>query len=553
MNDIKELAKWLEEEVEFLKNNEDYVGGWYDLGNGLAAVVLWEEGWGDEVRDDCIQSSQNPDWALCAGIMLINRDDTPDGWFMPWDSETGDILCETTGITPTEDYEFLAKYLLEDFDRVKDCEIKPNGETICKKESEEDAPVEEEPVEEESLTEKLSKGEQIAQVMAKAFKGHCGPFGGEDPYLDGNKLTLHSQGPNESWIFNDDGSVDSDETVDEFVATANLDDYGCETEDELRDYFEEMSHFDSVRDLFNSGLSWFMDVPNENAILNKIDNILKGDAKHEESLKEAKGNPNYNDVKVGDKVLYSKKKYNKRNEPKKDYFKGIVKEINGDTLKLEDDVVVYKEPKDEFDFRFEKIEEIKDPIKDVEIFKQGVDDLDDYQLLQKFRDAKNKYLTLKARHGGDAYPTKDMKRRVDKLKRKLLARGITKESLKEEKINEDKEFHSSPYHDIIAEYFEYDSDFEFLDVIASILGRVDDFSSDEDIWQAIDDELIYTYDQWTVLEHYCTPQDANWEVAFESLCGDVFGVCAEINGANEMKDDDIDVEETEVEIEDEEE
>ena len=149
----------------------------------------------------------------------------------------------------------------------------------------------------------------------------------------------------------------------------------------------------------------------------------------DESLKESKGNSNYSDVKVGDKVLYSKRKYNKRNEPKKEYFKGIVKEINGDTLKLEDDVVVYKEPKDEFDFRFEKIEEIKDPIKDVDIFKQGVDDLDDYQLLQKFRDAKNKYLTLKARQGGDAYPTKDMKRRVDKLKKKLLKRGITKESL----------------------------------------------------------------------------------------------------------------------------
>ena len=86
--------------------------------------------------------------------------------------------------------------------------------------------------------------------------------------------------------------------------------------------------------------------------------------------------------------------------------------------------------KDESNSNFEKTEEIKDSIKDVNIFKQGVDDLDDYQLLQKFRDAKNKYLTLKARHGGDSYPTKDMKRRVDKLKKKLLKRGITKESLR---------------------------------------------------------------------------------------------------------------------------
>ena len=186
--------------------------------------------------------------------------------------------------------------------------------------------------------------------------------------------------------------------------------------------------------------------------LPKIENALEysrdefeDEEETDESLKESKGNPNYNDVKVGDKVLYSKKKYNKRNEPKKDYFKGIVKEINGDTLKLEDDVVVYKEPKDEFDFRFEKIEEIKDSIKDVDIFKQGIDDLDDYQLLQKFRDAKNKYLTLKARQGGNAYPTKDMKRRVDKLKKKLLKRGITKESL--ESLEEKEDFELETYAD----------------------------------------------------------------------------------------------------------
>ena len=53
----------------------------------------------------------------------------------------------------------------------------------------------------------------------------------------------------------------------------------------------------------------------------------------------------------------------------------------------------------------------------------------------------------------------------------------------------------------------------------------------------MDDELIYTYDQWKVLEHYCTPQDANWEVAYENLSGDVFGVCATIGGMNSNEED----------------
>ena len=132
-----------------------------------------------------------------------------------------------------------------------------------------------------SLKEKvLNKGEKIAQIIAKAFKGECGPFGGENPYLDGNKVTFHSQGPNESWIFNDDGSVDFDETEDEFVEVSNLDDYGCDSEEELRDYFNEIKHFDSVKDLFNSGLSWFIEVPNEEELLRKINNVLN------ESLKE---------------------------------------------------------------------------------------------------------------------------------------------------------------------------------------------------------------------------------------------------------------------------
>ena len=273
MTSVKELAEWLKDEVEFLKENQDFVGGWFDLGAGLAAVVLWEEGWGEEIRDDAIQAEKNPDWALCAGIMLMNKDDTPDGWFMPWDSKTGDIICETSGITPNEDYDKLAEWLLDDFNLVKDFEIKPDGEVIG---------------------------------------------------------------------------------------------------------FEE---------------------------------------------------------------------------------------------KVED--------------------------------------------------------------GG--------------LDTKILS--INDKPVEEESLKESKEYSSSPYKDVIAEYFEYDSDFEFLDVVASILGRVDNFEDDEDIWQCIDDELIYTYDQWKVLEHYCTPQDANWEVALDSLSSDIFGICAKLAEGQEPEEE-IEVED-EVEIEDE--
>ena len=410
MNDIKELAKWLEEEVEFLKNNPDYVGGWYDLGSGLAAVVLWEEGWGDEVRDDCIQSADNPDWALCAGIMLINRDDTPDGWFMPWDSETGDILCETTGITPTEDYEFLAKYLLEDFDRVKDCEIKSNGETICKKESEED---------DDSWDEKANRND------------------GEKPWDDSKHFEDESEEPVEEESLKED-------KLDEMA---------------------KLPYHVLAWKLFEVAAS----MNDEEAYYNNFAYVWPDGETRDQCKKDFNDAESYNEL--------------------KDCFERMYKAYHKDGL--------YTNRQDILDYAH-KIDA-----------KLGLEPI------KNFGNIPNSSNSV----GDDPYD----------------------ESLKEDKkvIKEDKEFHSSPYHDVIAEYFDYDSDFEFLDIIANILGRVDDFEDDDDIYQAIDDELIYTYDQWKVLEHYCTPQDANWDVAFESLMGDVFGVCSKIAGMNHSEDNEM--------------
>lgn len=129
------------------------------------------------------------------------------------------------------------------------------------------------------IEDEESKGEKIAEVIAEAFEGECGAFGGENPYLRGNKVTFHAQGPDESWIFNDDGSVDSAETEEEFIESSDPADYGCENEEELREYFESIKHFNSVRDLFDSGLSWFMYVNDESKVLKEIDDILKSNVK----------------------------------------------------------------------------------------------------------------------------------------------------------------------------------------------------------------------------------------------------------------------------------
>lgn len=126
MISVKELAKWLKDEVEFLKENKEYVGGWLQLGNGLAATVSWSEGFGDEKRDDVIQAEDNPDYALVCGIKIYNPDDTPDGWLMLSDKE-GNIVTEESGISPKEDYEALAKWLLDDFERVSAVDYDEDG------------------------------------------------------------------------------------------------------------------------------------------------------------------------------------------------------------------------------------------------------------------------------------------------------------------------------------------------------------------------------------------------------------------------------------------
>lgn len=86
----------------------------------------------------------------------------------------------------------------------------------------------------------------------------------------------------------------------------------------------------------------------------------------------------------------------------------------------------------------------------------------------------------------------------------------------------------SNYKNQIARYFDYSFNFKFLDIIANILERVDDFNDTDSIYNAMDEELIYTCDQWTVIEYYCDPQNASFENALDSLYGDLCSLCEQI-------------------------
>ena len=112
----------------------------------------------------------------------------------------------------------------------------------------------------------------------------------------------------------------------------------------------------------------------------------------------------------------------------------------------------------------------------------------------------------------------------------------------------------SEHRDVIKKYFDYTPDFEFLDIVAEVLDRIDDYSNEDEIYEAVDSTLIYYAQQWEVFEHYCWSSiaDANWEEAYNEFVDDIYSLCYEIAGKSD--EDDIEYEdEEEVEVEDEDE
>lgn len=78
---------------------------------------------------------------------------------------------------------------------------------------------------------------------------------------------------------------------------------------------------------------------------------------------------------------------------------------------------------------------------------------------------------------------------------------------------------------------------DFEEVLFNIISRIDDYSSEEDIYQSIDDKLIYDADQWTVMKHYQRPSEANFDGAMEELTSDILVICDKlVKHASDVKE-----------------
>lgn len=113
--------------------------------------------------------------------------------------------------------------------------------------------------------------------------------------------------------------------------------------------------------------------------------------------------------------------------------------------------------------------------------------------------------------------------------------GVLEESLKEDKSTkelskETKSLKESVESEIFYPHFGATS-VEFQDVVEEILKRLDledlkkkvlaDEDISEEVYQAMDAELIYSDDQWTCMKHYQSPREANFDQMWEDLTTDI--------------------------------
>lgn len=141
------------------------------------------------------------------------------------------------------------------------------------------------------------------------------------------------------------------------------------------------------------------------------------------------------------------------------------------------------------------------------------------------------------------YEKKDKKNLLDQIKRVLEdGKGVVTpidESVVSKKPLKENALSKSKFKDIIGEHFEYSVDFEFLDLVAQALDRID-FDDLEDleetIYSSIDNSLIYFSDQWTIAQFYASsPADLDWQDVLEEFSNDIHALLEKITNNAEAE------------------
>jgi hypothetical protein len=126
---MSKISQFIKESVEWLVENQEGCCH-YRLNDHLAICVGWSAGYGEEKRDDVIQGIDEPDFAIDAGVKVWTSDAsmlTDYDWINFPYYKDGDVLDMDCSISPQEDYERVAKYLLGMYNEVKDFDMTDDG------------------------------------------------------------------------------------------------------------------------------------------------------------------------------------------------------------------------------------------------------------------------------------------------------------------------------------------------------------------------------------------------------------------------------------------
>ena len=81
------------------------------------------------------------------------------------------------------------------------------------------------------------------------------------------------------------------------------------------------------------------------------------------------------------------------------------------------------------------------------------------------------------------------------------------------------------YEELLNEKFAWS---DVYDIARNLVERIDKNDADADIasalYDALDEELIYTEDQWTLCKYYTTPDNCSWNDVIEEFYNDLYPI-----------------------------
>jgi hypothetical protein len=125
---MTKIAQFIKESVEWLVENQEGCCR-YQLDDHLAIFVGWSAGYGKEERNDIIQAKDDLDWGINAGIKVWTSDYMQtdfDCLNFPYYKD-GDVWDTGWDVKPNEDYECVAKYLLDEYNAIKEFDMTDGG------------------------------------------------------------------------------------------------------------------------------------------------------------------------------------------------------------------------------------------------------------------------------------------------------------------------------------------------------------------------------------------------------------------------------------------